>query len=439
MCRLLADAHQHDELSGQITTNVSITARSRSNTVLLMEKLALRKSAPQTAPVTINEVTPSTKTISSESTDYFDSSNEHSPANFIIKLKNGDVTMQSFKDPTNFRARRGSFTQGIVEDPGNKEVFEQRRTTIYASSEMGITQEFKAPFPSSILGTFSCHGITPAEEAEPDDMMRLLMGGGCDDVAGKIHQKTNQDRGCVVYPFNSSTSDALFLVLDGHGDQGDRVAEFAMRQIVLTMETHPCIKTNPILALHESFVTTNKALSITKDIKSMTSGTTVVAAYIQQNQMFIANVGDSRAVLASASPEDPTKCVATILSTDHKPDSPGEYERIVAAKGYVSLATCSNNPSNFHNSPSTSYGPDADRVKDCSASARVWLNPEHTLVGLAMSRSIGDLAVKRAGVIPDPTVMQRDVQESDKFLILASDGVWEFMSHQVCDDIYINI
>ena len=139
--------------------------------------------------------------------------------------------MQSFKDPTNFRARRGSFTQGIIEDPDNKEVFEQRRTTIYASSEIGITQEFKAPFPSSVLGTFSCHGITPAEEAEPDDMLRLMMGGGCDDTSGKIHQKTNQDRGCVVYPFNSSTSDALFLVLDGHGDQGDRVAEFAMRQV----------------------------------------------------------------------------------------------------------------------------------------------------------------------------------------------------------------
>ena len=45
-------------------------------------------------------------------------------------------------------------------------------------------------------------------------------------------QKINQDRACVVYPYNSSTREAMFMVLDGHGEQGDKVSEFAMRQVL---------------------------------------------------------------------------------------------------------------------------------------------------------------------------------------------------------------
>jgi hypothetical protein len=38
-------------------------------------------------------------------------------------------------------------------------------------------------------------------------------------------------RGCVVYPYRSSDEEALFMVLDGHGEQGDRISEFVMRQV----------------------------------------------------------------------------------------------------------------------------------------------------------------------------------------------------------------
>jgi serine/threonine protein phosphatase PrpC len=48
---------------------------------------------------------------------------------------------------------------------------------------------------------------------------------------GGIHQKINQDRGCVVYPFNNSRDEALFLVLDGHGEHGDKVSDFVMKQV----------------------------------------------------------------------------------------------------------------------------------------------------------------------------------------------------------------
>lgn len=46
-----------------------------------------------------------------------------------------------------------------------------------------------------------------------------------------VLEKINQDRGCVVYPYNNKRNQALFMVLDGHGEQGDKVSEFVMRQV----------------------------------------------------------------------------------------------------------------------------------------------------------------------------------------------------------------
>ncbi|CAM9593594.1 unnamed protein product [Ectocarpus sp. 4 AP-2014] len=47
-----------------------------------------------------------------------------------------------------------------------------------------------------------------------------------------------------------------------------------------------------------------------------------------------------------------------------------------------------------------------------------------------MSRSIGDHAVKEVGVIATPEIKVRSISEGDAFLVLASDGVWEFMENQ---------
>ena len=54
-----------------------------------------------------------------------------------------------------------------------------------------------------------------------------------------------------------------------------------------------------------------------------------------------------------------------------------------------------------------------------------------------MSRSIGDFECKRYGVIPDPEVQKFMVNpavgdaDGDLFVIVASDGVWEFIETQV--------
>jgi serine/threonine protein phosphatase PrpC len=271
-----------------------------------------------------------------------------------------------------------------------------RRTTIYASTEIGVTQEKTSPFTNDFMGTYSCHGVEPDPNSD----------GALD--------KINQDRGCVVYPFHSSKEEALFVVLDGHGEQGDRVSEFVMRQLVMTLEKNEKLATDVAEAMKETFIKTNSAL-VTTPIQYMTSGCTCVSAYMIGTTLHIANCGDSRCVMAIKTDEvdenDNAVVVSHDLSVDHKPDDPAEKERIEAWGGYV----C----------PPYEEG----------LSARVYLDPEFTMIGLAMARSIGDFAVKSVGVIPEPDVVKYEVTEKDKFMILASDGVWEFITSQEAIDI----
>jgi serine/threonine protein phosphatase PrpC len=107
---------------------------------------------------------------------------------------------------------------------------------------------------------------------------------------------------------------------------------------------------------------TNTALLVTP-IKYMTSGCTCVAVYIRGNKLYAANAGDSRAVMAYKNENG--QLIAKNLTKDHKPDDPEEQKRITSWGGFVS--------------PPPEPG----------LSARVYLDAELTMIGLAMSRSIG--------------------------------------------------
>ena len=61
--------------------------------------------------------------------------------------------------------------------------------------------------------------------------------------------------------------------------------------------------------------------------------------------------------------------------------------------------------------------------------ARVWL-ADMDLPGLAMSRSLGDYVAQSVGVIPVPEVNIYNININDRFVIIASDGVWEFLSNE---------
>jgi hypothetical protein len=243
---------------------------------------------------------------------------------FINQLKDG-ADNKNAKKPSEFRKKRLTYEhqpsggsssvdkkvpQKLVAGNSTKDKSKAKRTTIFSSSEIGVRQDKKAPFASSLMGTFSCHGIEPGEDEDGEDA---------------VHDKINQDRGCVVYPYRSSEDEALFMVLDGHGEQGDRISEFVMRQIVISLEKHPSLSTDPPAALLETFVKTNTALMVTP-MNYMTSGCTCVAVYMIGRTFYVANSGDSRAVMAQDAGNG--KVTAKDLSRDHKPDDADEMARI---------------------------------------------------------------------------------------------------------------
>ena len=58
------------------------------------------------------------------------------------------------------------------------------------------------------------------------------------------------------------------------------------------------------------------------------AGCTACVALITRTEIYVANAGDTRCVIAS-------KGKAKDLSHDHKPDNPGEKRRVEKAGGYV--------------------------------------------------------------------------------------------------------
>lgn len=68
--------------------------------------------------------------------------------------------------------------------------------------------------------------------------------------------------------------------------------------------------------------------------------------------------------------------------------------------------------------------------------ARVWIDKYMERPGLAMSRSVGDHLVKTIGVIAEPEVWVHEIDTSGEcFMVIASDGVWEFIDSQGAVDI----
>ena len=57
---------------------------------------------------------------------------------------------------------------------------------------------------------------------------------------------------------------------------------------------------------------------------------------------------------------------------------------------------------------------------------RVWADDEGP--GIAMTRTLGDLQAKKIGLISDPEVKHIELKPGDRFIVVASDGLWDVMN-----------
>ena len=156
---------------------------------------------------------------------------------------------------------------------------------------------------------------------------------------------------------------------------------------------------------------TDKELS-KQNFNSNFSGTTCVIVFQVGKKIICANVGDSRAILIHSSKIDDKKLSSTKiyeLSRDQKPDLPEEKKRIYKMGGIVDQMLDSKGKRN---------GP-----------FRVWAG-KNNYPGLAMSRCIGDLKGKNCGLISEPEIIEYTLDEKSKYMVICSDGVWEFINNE---------
>ena len=52
-----------------------------------------------------------------------------------------------------------------------------------------------------------------------------------------------------------------------------------------------------------------------------------------------------------------------------------------------------------------------------------------------MSRSLGDFEAKEAGVISSPQITEYTISHLSKYMIICSDGVWEFIQNEQVRDL----
>ena len=235
---------------------------------------------------------------------------------------------------------------------------------------------------------------------------------------GEQEKENNQDS-FFVFPNFGGNKDYYYLsVCDGHGVEGHFVSGFIKE--ILPYDLSMNLKDKNILTdseivneiIKETFILSNEKLVDNENINSTFSGSTCVSVIYTPEKLICPNIGDSRAVLGRFDKEI-GKYKSIDLTRDHKPTEEDEATRIIENDGRIQ--------------PFIDEG-------EFIGPQRVWVK-EDDVPGLAMTRSFGDRVAATVGVISEPEIKEFFFHDGDKFIIIASDGVWEFISSQECIDI----
>lgn len=208
----------------------------------------------------------------------------------------------------------------------------------------------------------------------------------------------------------------VFGVCDGHGKQGERIAEFLSTSFLPNLfgilrenEDGERLPTRPVSAIAQGIEgLMYRALRETveqlgkSDLDYLYSGSTFNAALIWNETVYCCNVGDSRLIMLKGD-------TVMQLSEDHKPDNATERARIESQNGIVGRSL---DPAGNH------FGP-----------LRVWAKGED-LPGLSLSRTVGDQAFQNIGITWKPSFVIHQLGKEKKLIyVLGSDGLFEVLSN----------
>ena len=228
--------------------------------------------------------------------------------------------------------------------------------------------------------------------------------------------KVNQDSFLVLQTEYNLKDFNIFCVMDGHGNNGHLVSRYLMKYINLFFKNNKKmnasnqnedsiylrLKKSDYHILRRLFRHAERDLHKKSEIDANFSGTTCVMVAQIGDRFICANIGDSRAIMIKTGNE------IVPLSIDQKPDDPEESKRIMQNGGEISQ-----------------YEEDGEK----SGPYRIWKKGE-AYPGIAMSRSVGDFIATSLGVIPEAKFIEEKIDQDCKFIVVASDGIWEFLDNK---------
>ena len=207
-------------------------------------------------------------------------------------------------------------------------------------------------------------------------------------LAGRIEKgtpKINQDSLIIRPRITGNDKDHLFGVADGHGQYGKEVSSLLQNKLpnIIRANLREC-KSVPDVMRKAFYIANEEVKTNVQNVEL--SGSTCVVVLIKGQELYTANVGDSRAIICFQELESNImyNCVeiqARAISRDHKPDDAVEARRILQNGGRIE--------------------PFMGMEREYIGPTRVWLKNSN-YPGLAMTRAIGDLAGAKAGVISEP-------------------------------------
>ena len=228
--------------------------------------------------------------------------------------------------------------------------------------------------------------------------------------------KVNQDSFLVLQSEYNLKDFNIFCVMDGHGNNGHLVSRYLMKYINLFFKNnkkmnasnqnedsiYQRLKKSDYHILRRLFRHAERDLHKKTKIDANFSGTTCVMVAQIGDRFICANIGDSRAIMIKTGNE------IVPLSIDQKPDDPEESKRIVQNGGEISQ-----------------YEENGEK----SGPYRIWKKGE-VYPGIAMSRSVGDFIATSLGVVPEAKFIEEKIDQDCKFIVVASDGIWEFLDNK---------
>ena len=252
----------------------------------------------------------------------------------------------------------------------------------------------------------------------------------------------NEDRVTIIYNIPKPTgysaaknnniqwpNCSFFGLYDGHG--GSRACDFLRDNLHKFIINDKYFPSNPQKAIANGFIYAEKLF-----FKNYTgidsSGSCAIVILIIENRVYIANVGDSRAILSA---KNGSKFYP--LSRDHRPGDENEYKRILDAGGKIYKTEYEYGNKNNYNINNNKFSNYKNNYNNNNRNSSV-VGPLRVSPGkLSVSRTIGDIEAKdrKYGgnpnvIISIPEIKYFDNTDKNDFILIFCDGVYEKLKNQ---------